>query len=131
MPQFCLDSDVISKKKVLEGKMPPFSQDLPQKKSSVFHILIFQCHFDGSSAGPPEANRPHDGPPHGPRGHGPLCPPSRRPCFESKLWSLYDKCKVLAQTTPKYTFIARFCFIFVNGLIRWSPPHSSRVSSEA
>ena len=64
MPQFSPDFDVISKK----------------KRSSIFHILISQCHFDGASeaygpsAGPPEANGLHDGPPevHGPRGH---CPP--------------------------------------------------------
>ena len=24
--------------------------------------MISQCHFDGPSAGPPEANGPHDGP---------------------------------------------------------------------
>ena len=46
MPQFCTDFDVISKK----------------KWSSVFHILISQCHFGG----PSEAHRPNDGPPHGP-----------------------------------------------------------------
>ena len=40
-------------------------------------MLISQCHFDGPSAKPPEANGPHDGPPeaHGPRGYCPPCPP--------------------------------------------------------
>ena len=68
MPQFCPDFDVISK-----------------KRSSVFHILISQRHFDGPSAGPPEANGPHDGPPkvHEPRGYCPSAP-SRRPWLEAK-----------------------------------------------
>ena len=66
--------------------MPQFSQgfNVIKKRSSVFRILISQCHFDGlseaqgPSAAPPEANGPHaeppDGPPkvHRPRGH---CPP--------------------------------------------------------
>ena len=64
MPQFCLDYDLISKTK---------------KRSSVFHILISQCHFDGPSeahapsAGPLEGNGPHDRPPkiHGPWDHCP------------------------------------------------------------
>ena len=60
-----------------------------KKRSSVFHMLISQCHLDGPSeahgpsAGPPEINGPHDGPPqahgppkvHGPRDHCPLLPP--------------------------------------------------------
>ena len=56
--------------------MQPFSQDFEviskkKERSSVFHILISQCHFGGPSAGPPEANGPHDGP----RGHCPPLPP--------------------------------------------------------
>ena len=64
------------------GKCHKFSQDFhviseKKKRSSVFHILISQCHFDGPSeahgpsAGPLEASGPLDGPPkiHGPRSH--------------------------------------------------------------
>ena len=81
MPQYSQDFDVISKK-----------QKKNKQRSSVFHILISQCHFDGPSeshgpsAGPHEANEPHDGTPeahgppdgppkvHGPRGHFPPAP---------------------------------------------------------
>ena len=57
--------------------------DLQKKRSSVFHVLISQCHFDGPCAGPPQANGPHDGPPwspwapkvNEPWGHCPPCPP--------------------------------------------------------
>ena len=99
MPRFCLD---------LMGSPPPQKKrfswknatvlsglwcDLQNKKkrSSVFQILISQCHFDGPSevqepsAGSLEANWPHDGPPkiHGPRGHCPTLPPSRRLCRQT------------------------------------------------
>ena len=60
-----------------------------KKKSSIFHKLICQCHFDrpyeaiGLSDGPPQAHGPHDRPPeahgppklHGPRGRCPPLPP--------------------------------------------------------
>ena len=82
MPQFCPDFHVISKKKDLHGKIPKFCTDFdvipptpPKKRSSVFHIVISQCHLNRPSAGPPEANGPH----HGPRGHCSPLPPSRRP----------------------------------------------------
>ena len=82
--------DLKKKRKGLQGNMSPFSQDFGviskiknKKRSSVFHILISQCHFDGPSeahgpsAGPPEANGPHDKPPkvHEPWGHCPPAPP--------------------------------------------------------
>ena len=76
------------KKKKSSGKhvtvFSGFRCDLQNKKrSSVFHILISQCHFDGPSeahgpsAEPPEANEPHDEPPkvHEPWGHCPPAPP--------------------------------------------------------
>ena len=72
MPQFFPGFHVTfnKKKKGPQGKMPPFSQDFDviskknkNKRSSVFHILISQCHFDGPSAGPPEAHGPPNGPP--------------------------------------------------------------------
>ena len=93
------------KKKGLQGKIPQFSQDFDviskknnkKKRSSVFHILISQCHFDGPSeahghsARLPEANRPHDGPPdgtpkvHRSRGRWFPLPPSRRPWKDAVL----------------------------------------------
>ena len=60
-------------------------------------MLISQCHFDG--------------PPHGPRGHCPPCPPSRRPCVNCnikagiKLQCAYnDALRTLfaQRTQPKY-----------------------------
>ena len=90
MPRFFLDlMGSPPPKKGLHGKMPQFCSDYDlisktnKKRSSVFHILISQCHFDGPSeahelsAGPLEANGPHDGPPkiHGPRDHCPTQPP--------------------------------------------------------
>ena len=76
MPQFCpelscdlpkkgpqknatvfFDVTFLLKKKGFDVTSPP------KIRSSVLHILISQCHFDGPSAGPPETNGPHDGPP--------------------------------------------------------------------
>ena len=48
-------------------------------KKKVSHTLISQCHFDGFSAGPPEANGPYDGPPWSqwaPKGPGIIVPPA-------------------------------------------------------
>ena len=84
MPQVFPDFDVISEKKKKE------------KRPSIFHIVISQCHFDGPSeayglyAGPPEAREPHDRPPeahkppkvHGPRGHCPPAPSLGGPGYE-------------------------------------------------
>ena len=71
--------------------MPQFSSDFdvipPQKRSSIFHKLICQCHFHTPPEvqGPLEAHGPPDGPPklYGHRGH---CltslPLSRWPCLK-------------------------------------------------
>ena len=65
MPRFCLDlMGSPPQKKGLHGKMPQFCPNYDvisktkKKRSSVFHILISQCHFDG----PSEAQEPSAGP---------------------------------------------------------------------
>ena len=61
-------SDLQNKKKVFKEKGHRFLRiskwsQKKKKRSSVFHMPISQCHLNGPSAGPPEINGTHDGPP--------------------------------------------------------------------
>ena len=71
MPQFCPNLDVISKKKSLQGKMPPFSQDFDViskknlRSSTCWFLSVISM---GPLLGPLKPTGPMMGPP---KAHGP------------------------------------------------------------
>ena len=117
MPQFCPNFDVVSKKKkVFKEKRLCFLRILmwpPKKRSSFFHTLISQCHFDE----PSEANGPHDGTPWSPSA------PSRAP---QSLWAPGSLSPLPSLSWPCSAFSAlevekRFLTIKLQDFIKRAP----------